>query len=167
MVTSGRAVIRQAGEGERRWFAGGGLFTMKATADETGGSFILIENDLVRGKTTPLHVHPEQDEALWVLEGELLVHVDGSEHRVGEGGFFFAPRGVPHAFLVTSEKGRLLALVTPGSGWDFYEAASDPSASAEDASRPADLDRLRAAAAASPSIELLGPPPFDLAAQDV
>lgn len=155
-------IIRRRGEGERRWFAGGGLFTMKAAVDETAGTFILLEDEVVRGKTTPLHLHPDQDEALWVLEGEIVVHVDGSEHRVGQGGFFFAPRGVPHAFLVTSETGRLLALMTPGTGWGFYEAASDPSTSADDASRPPDLDRLRAAAAASPSIELLGPPPFEL-----
>lgn len=153
-------IIRQRGEGERRWFAGGGLFTMKAMAHETGGRFIVLEDEVVRGKTTPLHMHPEQDESLWVLEGEIVVHVDGAEHRVGDGGFFYAPRQVPHAFLVTSETGRLLVLMTPGSGWDFYEAASDPSTSAGDASRAPDLERLRAAASASASIELLGPPPF-------
>ena len=153
-------IVRQRDEGEQRWFAGGGLWTMKATAHETDGRLIIVEDHLVRGKTTPLHMHPEQDEALWVLEGEVVVYVDGAEHPVGEGGFFYAPRQVPHAFLVTSETGRLLSLMTPGSGWDFYEAASEPSSSRDDASRPADLDRLRAAAAASPSIEILGPPPF-------
>jgi quercetin dioxygenase-like cupin family protein len=160
MMTASVPIIRQQGEGEQRWFAGGGLFTMKAMAHETGGRFMVLEDHVVRGKATPLHMHPEQDEALWVLEGEIIVHVDGAEHRIGEGGFFYAPRKVPHAFLVTSETGRLLALMTPGSGWDFYEAASDPSTSGNDASRPPDLERLRAAAAASPSIELLGPPPF-------
>lgn len=97
------SVIRQDGEGEQLWFAGGGLFTMKATSAETGGTFALFEDREVLGKPTPLHVHPGDDEVLYVLEGEILVHVDGQEHRVGEGGVFVAPRGVPHAFLVTSE----------------------------------------------------------------
>jgi hypothetical protein len=37
-------IIRGEGEGERLWFAGGGLWTMKATAEETDGAFILVED---------------------------------------------------------------------------------------------------------------------------
>src|SRR4051812_32742693 len=70
-------IIRQAEEGERMWFAGGGVFTWKATAAETGGAFLAFEDHLERGKTTPLHLHPDEDEALYVLDGELLVHVEG------------------------------------------------------------------------------------------
>ena len=44
-------IIRQDGEGEQMWFAGGGVFTWKATAAETGGAFFLIEDHMVRGKT--------------------------------------------------------------------------------------------------------------------
>lgn len=157
-------IIRQQGEGERLWFAGGGVFTMKATVEETGGAFFMLEDRVVRGKTTPLHLHPGEDELIYVLEGELLVHVDGEEHRVGERGLFVAPRGVPHAFLVTSETAHLLCLQTPGSGWPFYEQVSEPARSDADAARPADFARLGAAAERSPAIELLGPPPFDVEA---
>lgn len=158
-------VIRQDGEGERLWFAGGGVFTMKATSAETGGSFAMWEDHVVRGKTTPLHMHPDQDEAIYMLEGEILVHVDGEEHRVGERGLFVAPRGVPHAFLVTSETAHMLAVITPGTGEAFYRSVSEPVTSNADASRPADFARLREAAEGSEHIELLGPPPFDMAQQ--
>jgi quercetin dioxygenase-like cupin family protein len=154
-------VIRQDGEGERLWFAGGGVFTMKATTAETGGSFAMWEDDVVRGKTTPLHMHPNQDEAIYVLEGEILVHVDGEDHRVGERGLFVAPRGVPHAFLVTSETAHLLAVISPGDGEAFYRNVSEPATSPADASRPPDFPRLREEAERSEHIELLGPPPFD------
>jgi quercetin dioxygenase-like cupin family protein len=156
------AVIRQDGEGERLWFAGGGVFTMKATSAETGGSFSMWEDRMVRGKTTPLHMHPDMEEAIYVLEGEILVHVDGEEHHVGERGLFVAPRGVPHAFVVTSETARVLALISPGSGESFYRSVSEPATSMADASRPPDIARLRAGAEQSDSIELLGPPPFDV-----
>jgi quercetin dioxygenase-like cupin family protein len=154
-------VIRQDEEGERFWFAGGGVFTMKATSAETGGSFAMWEDQVVRGKTTPLHTHPELDEAIYVVEGEVLVHVDGEEHRVGERGLFVAPRGVPHAFLVTSETARLLAVMTPGAGEAFYRSVSEPANCEPDPSRPPDFARLREAADRSEHIELLGPPPFD------
>ncbi|HEY5926319.1 MAG TPA: cupin domain-containing protein [Kofleriaceae bacterium] len=133
---------------------------MKATNADTDGAFMLFEDRVVRGKTTPMHMHPTEDEMVYVIDGELLVHVDGVEHRVGKGGLFFAPRGVAHAFLVTSETAHLLCLQTPGSGEAFYRSVSDPATSAADAARPPDLARLRAGAQSSPNIELLGPPPF-------
>jgi quercetin dioxygenase-like cupin family protein len=153
-------VIRQAGEGERLWFAGGGVFTMKVSAAETAGAMIVLEDRVVRGKTTPLHLHAGEDELIYVLEGELIAHVGGKEHRVGQGGLVLFPRGVAHSFLVTSETARLLVLQTPGSGEGFYRQASEPATSEADDRRPPDMARLRAVAERSESIELLGPPPF-------
>ena len=162
MGTTAVPIIRGEGEGERLWFAGGGLWTMKATAEETDGAFTLVEDRMVRGKTTPLHTHPTLEETLIMLEGEILVYVEGSEHRVGPGGVAVALRGVPHAFLVTSESARMLALQTPGSGEAFYRDTSEPSTDESDAQRPPDLDRLRAAAERHPDlIQILGPPPFE------
>jgi quercetin dioxygenase-like cupin family protein len=155
------AVIRQAGEGERFWFAGGGIWTMKASAADTAGAFTLFEDAMARGKATPLHLHPNEDETFYVLEGELLLHVDGEEHRLGPEGAAVVPRGVPHAFLVTSDIARVLCLQTPGSGEAFYREVSEPVDTDADPARPPDFDRLRAAAAAHESIELLGPPPFE------
>ena len=163
MSTAGM-IIRGEGEGQRLWFAGGGLWTMKATAEETGGAFILVEDQMTQGKMTPLHTHPNQDETLIVLEGEILLYAEGKEHRVGPRGVAVAPRGVPHAFMVTSERALILTLQTPGSGEAFYRDASEPSTGASDAGRPPDLDRLRAAAQRHPDIiEILGPPPFEAA----
>lgn len=152
-------IIRQAGEGERMWFAGGGVFTWKATSGETGGAFLLLEDHMARGKATPLHLHPDQDEAIYVLDGEIVAHVEGEEHRVGPGGLFYAPRGVAHAFMVASETAHVLALMTPGTGEAFYREAGEPADDETDASR-ADFARLRDVAERSESIELLGPPPF-------
>lgn len=159
-------IIRQDGEGEKMWFAGGGMFTWKATAEETGGAFLLIDDRMVRGKTTPLHLHPDEDEAIYVLEGELLAHIEGEEHRVGTHGLFFAPRGVPHAFMVTSETARVLGLQTPGSGADFYRRAGETVETDAEGARPADWDLLHRAADSSPSIEILGPPPFAAAREE-
>ena len=167
-MTTATSVIRQDGEGEQCWFAGGGLFTIKASSAETAGAFALVEDREVRGKTTPLHQHPGDDEVLYVLEGEILVHIDGREHRVGERGVCVAPRGVPHAFLVTSEVARLLFLVVPGTGWAEvqYEELCEPAGpDAVPGSRPPDFAKIRAVAERSDTIEILGPPPFAVAQQ--
>lgn len=159
-MSSAVPIIRHDGEGELMWFAGGGAFTWKATAAETGGAFLLMEDRMQRGKVTPFHVHPNEDEAIYVLEGELLVDVGGEQQHVGAGGLFFVPRGVAHAFMVTSDSARVLALQTPGTGESFYRDAGEPVTSAADAARPADFARLRRVAEHSECIELLGPPPF-------
>lgn len=109
---------------------------------------------------TPLHRHPEADETLYVLEGELLVHIGGEEHRVGPGGFTMAPRGVPHAFTVLSETARMLCLQTPGTADGFFRGASEPASVDAYDSGPVDFPRVQAAAQASGLVEILGPPPF-------
>jgi quercetin dioxygenase-like cupin family protein len=163
VVGTAGMIIRGEGEGERLWFAGGGLWTMKATAEETDGAFILIENRMTKGKTTPLHTHPNVDETLIVLEGEILVHAEGREYRVGPRGVAAAVRGAPHAFMVTSETARILVLQTPGSGEAFYRDATEPASAETDPART-DWGRLRAAAERHPDIiQILGPPPFEAA----
>lgn len=154
-------IVRADGEGERRWFAGGGVFTIKATAAETNGTFSLWEDRLVQGKTTPLHSHPHMEETLIVLDGEIVVYQDGAEHRVGPRGVAVVPRRVPHAFMVTSDSALLLALLTPGSGEPFYWDASELVTGPVDPARPPEWDRLRAAAARHPDIiQVHGPSPF-------
>ena len=153
-------VVRANGEGERLRFWGGGLITMKATAAETGGAFLLFEDFLEQGKTTPLHAHPNEDEVLYILEGEVLVQVDGQDHRVADRGMAFAPRGVPHAFLVTSPTARLLTLLTPGSAENFYRGASEPADAATDPAGPVDFARVQESAERTGGMQILGPPPF-------
>jgi Cupin domain len=109
---------------------------------------------------TPLHIHPESDETMYVLEGEILFHMDGDEHRVGTGGLAVAPRGVPHAFMVVSEVARMLCLHTPGCCQAFYWDASEPISSGDDGSGPVDFARVQSSAVKNGGIEILGPPPF-------
>jgi quercetin dioxygenase-like cupin family protein len=102
------SIVRNIGDGERMWFLGGGTHTWKALAEETDDSMLVFEDELERGKVTPMHLHPDVDEALYIIEGEILLNVEGEERTVGAGGFTFAPRGCAHAFVVTSERARLL-----------------------------------------------------------
>ena len=157
---SGSGGYRANDDGRTRWFYGGGSAHLKATADETGGSFLLFEDQLERGKMTPLHRHPESDESMYVLAGEILMHMDGREYRVAAGGLAIAPRGLPHAFMVLSEAARLLCLHTPGNCQAFYWGASEPASEGMPAA-PTDFARVGASAQQHGGIELLGPPPFD------
>ncbi len=154
------SIIRAAGEGDKRAFLGGGLHTWKLMTEDTDGAFFMFEDLMGRGKSTPLHRHPEADETVYVLEGEILVNIDGNESRVATGGLTFTPRGTPHAFVVVSDTARVLTLQTPGVGQAFYRGASEPAG--DDTSETVDISRIQASAKDNPhGIELLGPPPFE------
>ena len=152
-------IIRAKGEGDKRSFLGGGLHTWKLTTEDTDGAFFMFEDVMGQGKCTPLHRHPEADETVYILEGEIVINVDGKESRVGAGGMTFTPKGVPHAFIVVSDTARLLTMQTPGIGQGFYRGASEPAS--DDRADAVDIARLQASARANPrGVELLGPPPF-------
>jgi quercetin dioxygenase-like cupin family protein len=153
-------IVRNAGEGDRQSFAGGGLQVWKLLAEDTDDAFFLFEDTMVKDKTTPLHLHPEAHELTYVIDGEIEIQVDGQRDRVRSGGLSFVPKGVAHAFIVLSTEARLIGLQTPGAvGQAFYRGASDPAT--DDAADYLDLARLQATAAANPrGITILGPPPF-------
>ncbi len=153
------ATVREAAEGEQRWFCGGGLHTWKITAAESGGAFLLFEDQLDAGKVTPLHLHPDVDETFIMTEGEITLHIDGAVRTLGAGGVALIPRGVPHAFAVTSPQARMLCLQTPGTGEQFYRGASDLVVEGQPPT-PVDFGRVAQSAAATGAIEILGPPPF-------
>lgn len=150
-------VVRNADECEQRWFLGGGVHTWALTADDTGGAFLLWDDaDLEQGKATPLHTHVAA-ETMYLLDGTIRVHMDGTEHELRAGGVVLAPAGVPHAFLVTSPRARLLTLHTPSTCEAFYREASEP---LEGSRREVDFDRVRAAGQATGGMVVVGPPPF-------
>ena len=154
------SIVRNAGEGDKQSFAGGGLHLWKLLAEETSGAFFLFEDTMVKDKTTPLHLHPEAHEITYVIDGEIEVQADDNRSRVRSGGMSFVPKGVAHAFIVVSSEARLITLQSPGDvGQAFYRGASDPAI--DDADDHLDLARLQATAAANPrGITILGPPPF-------
>ena len=155
------AIVRNAEDGARRWFAGGGVHVWMAGAEETDGAFHAFVDHLVRGKMTPLHLHPDTDDSLYVIDGEIRYHADGEETLLKAGGFACALRGTPHAFMVLSETATVFAYQTPGTSEAFYLDASDPLELGDEATTEPDLPRLQAAAAGNPSaVRFLGPPPF-------
>ena len=163
-MTSLIPIVRNAGEGDRRAFFGGGLHTWKLLAEESDGAFFLFEDTMVKDKTTPLHVHPEAHEMTYVIDGEIEVQADGDRNRVRSGGMSFVPKGVAHAFIVVSAEARLITIQSPGAvGQAFYRGASEPAV--DDTADGLDLARLQATAAENPrGITILGPPPFTPAA---
>jgi len=134
------------------------LMEVKATAEETGGALTAIDSWLTPAANPPLHVHHGEDEAFYVLDGEVEFFIDGCEPRTARGGdFVFGPRGVPHRFEVRTPEARMLVLGTPGGAERFFREMGEPASARElPVPQPADVARVVAAGAAH-GVEILPP----------
>ena len=137
-----------------------GTISVKASGAETGGSFAQVESDDPRGSAPPLHIHRNEEETFYVLDGELSVFVDGEELRLATGDFAVVPRGVPHAYLVRSERARMLVAFSPAGFEQAFVELGVPKAGEEPPAGdvfpgPEEAGRVFAAY----GCEIVGPPP--------
>jgi mannose-6-phosphate isomerase-like protein (cupin superfamily) len=117
------------GDGEGIWFLGT-LMTVKAGRVQTRGGFTLIEQKSPPGFAAPPHVHEAEEEAFYVLEGQLQVTCGDQTWTVGAGGFVLLPRGIPHAFAVIGGVGaKLLQISSPADFEQFAAEAGEPAPS--------------------------------------
>ena len=107
-----RPFAQEPGEGEAWWWVGV-LATLKATAEQTDGRYALVEILAPGGYGSVLHVHHQEDEGFWILEGELTFYVGDQTIMARPGSFLFGPKDVPHAFTVDSGPARLLFVLSP------------------------------------------------------
>jgi quercetin dioxygenase-like cupin family protein len=111
-----------AGEGLADvWFKTGRV-SVKAGRTETGDAFSQIETDDPRGLATSLHVHHNEDESFYVVEGEVTLIVGGERIDLATGDYAFAPRDIPHAYIVRSERARMLVTLSPAGLEEFFVA---------------------------------------------
>jgi mannose-6-phosphate isomerase-like protein (cupin superfamily) len=123
-LRSAAAPYELEAEGGERLRFGEVEIVVKASADTTGGAFTIFEEN--EPVDTPLHVHENEDELFYVLEGEHVFQVGDQEFRAGPGGLVFAPRGVPHAQRrALPRTGRILVLTSPAGFEGFFRGLAE------------------------------------------
>jgi quercetin dioxygenase-like cupin family protein len=158
-IPSVAPIALQPGEGDARWFLGA-LGTIKAAAETTGGQLAVLEFLWPKDSGSPLHVHHNEDEWFYVIEGELTLWVGGDVVVAPAGSFVYGPRDIPHTFLVTSSEARFLMVTEPAPFADFVRAMSEPAQTPTlppASVQPPGPEELTAVAAEY-GIEILGPP---------
>ena len=101
---------------------------LRATARKTDGAFGLVEQVMPPGFASPYHTHQLEDEAFYVVEGEMAFVCGGNWVRAKAGTFVFGPRGIAHGFKVVGDApARMLLLCTPGGFEQFVVDLSEPS----------------------------------------
>jgi quercetin dioxygenase-like cupin family protein len=133
---------------------------MRSTGETTHGAFGLMEHwEMPPGFASPYHKHHLEDEAFYVLEGELAVVCDGKWIKAGPGTYVYGPREVPHGFKVVGPAPvRMLLLCAPAGFEHFVLELGVPFNDAT----PPDMAKLMAVAAKY-KIDILGPLPEQVA----
>lgn len=120
MVDRAEGYLLRAGEGIKADSA------LKASAASSGGSLTFIDSQTDGG--APPHVHTREDEAMYVLDGAIVVRIGEEEFHAGVGDFVFMPRGVEHSWDVDGASARVLIVAAPGGldrFLDEFHAAGD------------------------------------------
>jgi quercetin dioxygenase-like cupin family protein len=118
-----RAFVLRPGEG-RSIDLGGFRMSVKATHEDTGGAFTLLEADEPPGFGPPLHVHRDTAEAFYVLEGAYILFIEAREYACPAGSFIFIPAGIEHGFRVGKVASRKLNFYTPAAMVGYFDDLS-------------------------------------------
>jgi quercetin dioxygenase-like cupin family protein len=149
--------LAQSGQQQQLEWLDGGTLAVLLDSAATGGQLMMGRFDVSAGEAPPYHMHTREDEVFMLISGTALVWYDDQEHELAEGGVVFLPKGVPHAYRITSAKADLLMINTPaGIEGMFRYAGRDKSEPRPDGFQIS--PQRMAEAAANFGQVILGPP---------
>ena len=113
----------------------GDLYTFLVTGEETGGAYFAMEAFIPPGGGPPPHIHRNEDETFYVLEGSCTIRLGDRSVVAGPGDFVNVPRGTVHNFRNDGdETARMILTFTPAGIEGFFEEtlerALDPTTAA-------------------------------------
>ena len=146
------------------WFLNA-LHILLAQNQSEEGAYSLIHLTAAPGFETPYHLHHTEDEAFYVLEGELTVVRNQEKIVASPGSYIFLQRGVPHGFRNSGDKtSRILIHAIPGGNVGFVAMMLELGVPLPDRHKlpeatPPDLRRLKEVCVQN-EISILGPLPI-------
>ncbi|MCE0766259.1 cupin domain-containing protein [Pseudonocardia kujensis] len=142
----------QPGEGRSLATPTGSSVTIKVDSGTSAGTLTVLEFVTEPKDGPPLHVHRNDDELWWVLEGEYRFRAGDAEFDLPQGGMAFGPRGTPHCFRNLGDTtGRLLVITTPAGLERYFEGFAGLLPGPVDPDAFAEVGRAN-------GIEIVGPP---------
>ncbi|RYZ26066.1 MAG: cupin domain-containing protein [Chitinophagaceae bacterium] len=105
----------------------GDTFFTKVASNDTDGDVFVFESTRKKEGGPSFHLHFEQDEFWYVVQGEFLFKVGEETFTAKAGDTVFGPRKVPHAFAKLGEgEGKLLMFFQPaGKMEDMFRKISE------------------------------------------
>ena len=156
------AKIIQGGPGEgKAYSAVGDVYRVLASGEQTGGVYALSEIRVSPNNGPPPHVHSRDDEAFFVVEGDVAFQVGDQQFVAKPGSFVQGPRGIPHTFKNTGKNpARMLVFVMPAGFENFVKEFAQPVESFDSPAIPVTSQEIEKLMATAPKygIQILPPP---------
>jgi quercetin dioxygenase-like cupin family protein len=113
-------LLVEPGAGELISLGGLGV-QFKIGGGQTGGLLAIVEHPIEPGRLVPPHVHRNEDEYSYVLEGHIGVRIGDHIFEAGPGSYVIKPRNIPHTFWNVGPKpARLIEMITPSEFEHFF-----------------------------------------------
>ncbi len=145
--------------GDASYWSLGLLETLLAEGKDTDGRFSLGEGLAPKGADPPPHTH--ENEAFYLLEGEITFRVGGQTIEGKPGDYMWLPRGIEHSFEVKTSQARALVIYTPAGLEEAFKQIGEPAQSPTlppPPKEPPDLEKIVAVFNAY-GVEYAPPPP--------
>ena len=108
----------------KRYYFDVGIGSVCLSGADTGGAYCLIEASLAPGIGVPRHTHTREDEAYYVLSGELEVGVGDEVFILRVGDTLTAPRNIPHQLRNSGNAENHYLLMFSPSGFEGFVMAT-------------------------------------------
>lgn len=140
MTTNQRLLIVEPGSGRLVDIGGLGVH-FKVAGSQTGGGLSIVEHPMEPGRLVPPHIHHDEDELSYILEGRFGVRVGDEVAYAGPGSYVWKPRGVAHTFWNEGpDRARLIEIIVPAGFEDFFASLAEAAATA---AGPEEFDATR------------------------
>jgi quercetin dioxygenase-like cupin family protein len=111
----------------KRYYFDVGIGSVCLSGADTGGAYCLLDIGLAPGMTVPRHMHTREDEAYYVLSGELEVVVGDEVFILRAGDTLMAPRDIPHQLRNSGDvENHYLIMFSPSGFEGFLKATAVP-----------------------------------------
>jgi len=125
--------VRKCGSGEARFgkhYKMKGvtlnILDIKISGKDTENDLDVFEQTELTPKGGPLlHIHPNQDEWFYIVEGEYLFQVGEEKYQMKAGDTIFLPRNVPHTFVQLTDKGKVIVSYLPAGKMEAFFSITD------------------------------------------
>lgn len=113
-MTTRRVRVVQPSDPVKTLRGAGDEYRCLATGRETDNGYFLVEAIVPPGGGPPLHLQTREEEAFYILEGELTFYSDEGQISAGAGTYLNVPKGARHRFRNESAgTARMLFFFTP------------------------------------------------------
>lgn len=109
----------------RRAFPGV-MFDVLVHGNATDNNIFVAEVEGLPGGEPPRHVHTFEDEVVIVKEGTITYFIGDDIIQAVPGDTVVLPKNIPHHFVITSEKMKVVLVTTSASFGDFFCKMSTP-----------------------------------------